>query len=69
MTSPVEEIRVECPICSKIYTDWYRASLNLDLDDFDEDYVREASTASCPECGHAVDLGTLVVEGDVWRFR
>jgi hypothetical protein len=68
VTSPVEEIRVECPRCTAIFDDWTRGSLNLDLDDFDDEYVREASTATCPECGFVVDLGALVVEGEVWRW-
>ncbi len=42
--------------------------MNLDLDDFDEEYLREASTATCPSCGHVVELDTLIVEGDVWRL-
>jgi endogenous inhibitor of DNA gyrase (YacG/DUF329 family) len=68
MTSPVEEIRVECPTCGTTFDDWTRGSINLDLDDFDDDYVRRASTATCPSCGQVVDLGALVVKDGVWRF-
>jgi len=69
LTSPPQKIRVECPRCNRQYDDWYRASINLDLDPWaDEAYLREASTATCPDCGHVVELGGLVVEGDVWRF-
>jgi endogenous inhibitor of DNA gyrase (YacG/DUF329 family) len=68
MTSPVEEIEVECPRCQTRYRDWTRGSINRNLDDVDHDYVRRASTATCPECGFVVDLGTLVVDGDVWRW-
>ena len=42
--------------------------MNLDLDDFDEEYLREASTATCPSRGHVVKLDILIVEGDVWRL-
>ena len=35
-----------------------QASANLD--DFDADYVREASTASCPSCRRIVRAETLV---------
>ncbi len=69
MTSPVEEIRVECPRCATTFDDWTRGSINLDLDAFDDDYVRRASTATCPSCGHVVELDALVVKDGVWRFR
>jgi hypothetical protein len=69
MTSPVEEIRVECPRCATTFDDWTRGAINLDLDDFDDDYVRRASTATCPSCGHVVELDALVVKDGVWRFR
>jgi endogenous inhibitor of DNA gyrase (YacG/DUF329 family) len=49
MTSPVEQIIVECPKCGLSYEDWYRASVNLDLDPWaDEDYLDECSIATCP---------------------
>ena len=53
MTSPPRPIRVGCPGCGHEYDDWYRPSLNLDLDDFDEDYVREATTGTCPGASRA----------------
>ena len=59
MTSPPESIRVECPDCGHLYSDWYRPSINLSLDDFDDDYLEEASTTTCPECGVKYDLGTV----------
>jgi len=69
VTSPPEKIEVECPVCGRHYQDWHRPSVNLSLgDDFDEEYLREASTATCPDCGHVVELDTLVVENDVWTF-
>jgi hypothetical protein len=68
MTSPVEQIRVACPRCGREYDDWMRGSVNLNLDDFDDDYVRACSTATCPECDFVVELNTLVVEGNVWTF-
>ena len=69
MTSPPRRIVVECPSCERRYEDWHRASVNLDLDDFDEEYLRRASTARCPECGHMVELDMLVVDRDVWMMR
>jgi len=69
MTSPPEKIVVTCPACGHEYEDWYRASINLQLDDFDDDYMREATTATCPQCNTTVELGTLVVDRrGVWRL-
>jgi len=40
------------------------------LDNFDDDYVREATTGKCPDCGTVVDLGSLVVGQDgVWTLK
>ena len=69
MTSPPRKIRVRCPECETRYEDWYRPSINLALDDFDEEYLRQATTATCPECGHMVDPGSLVVRADgTWEL-
>ena len=69
MSSPVENIMVRCPGCMHEYEDWHRASLNLALDNFDDDYIREASTATCPNCGKVVNLGVLIVGSDgVWQL-
>lgn len=69
MTSPPRPITVECPKCGARYEDWHRASINLDLDNFDEEYLRAASTATCPNCGHIVELLTLTVTGNIWTMR
>ena len=69
MTSPPEKIQVECPQCGHVYSDWYRPSINLTLDDFDEEHLEEASTSTCPECGHKVRHHVLTVREDgVWGF-
>jgi DNA-directed RNA polymerase subunit RPC12/RpoP len=69
MTSPVEEIEVRCPKCGQVYSDWYRPSINLTLDDFDDEYVEAASTSTCPKCGHKVRHSVLTVGADgVWTF-
>jgi len=74
VTSPPEQIEVECPGCGRVYKDWYRASVNLTLEGWDADdpevkqYLRECSTATCPRCSNVVELDTLVVDGDVWRW-
>lgn len=69
MTMPPEEITVTCPECGNVYEDWYRGSINLQLDDFDDEYIEKASTATCPKCGTVVALGTLVVDRNgVWHL-
>lgn len=71
MTSPPEQVSVECPACRHRYETWHRASINLSLDpEMDEEYIREVSTGTCPECGHVVELGVLVVQPDgLWRLQ
>lgn len=69
MTSPPEEIEVECPKCRQVYADWYRPSINRTLDDFDDEYLEAASTSTCPECSHKVRHAVLTVREDgVWEL-
>ena len=69
MTSPPREIEVKCPKCGRVYEDGYRPSINLQLDDFDEEYLEQATTSTCPHCGHKVSHGVLIVREDgVWEF-
>ena len=63
MTSPIELISVPCR-CGHVYETYYRASFNLNLDDFSEEYMEEMSTGRCPKCGHIVNLGALIVARD-----
>ena len=68
MTAPSEQITVKCPFCGRRYDDWHRASVNLDIDPAlaDPDYLEEAATATCPACGFTVELGCLIIRGNVW---
>ena len=68
MTSPPEEITVQCPKCGHSYQDWFRASVNLDLDAFDSEYLEQCSTATCPECQYKVNLDVLIVEDGVFKL-
>jgi DNA-directed RNA polymerase subunit RPC12/RpoP len=69
VTSAPKDITVQCPKCEHTYQDWYRPSINLSLDDFDDEYIEKASTASCPSCGHKVRLNVLTVGKDgIWEF-
>ena len=62
MTSPVERVRVVCPSCGVEFDDWFRPSVNTGIEPVDETYLRAASTATCPRCGHVVELDVLIVE-------
>ena len=48
MTSPPKEITVECPKCGRFYEDWYRASVNLDLDSLMTSILKVAQPQSAP---------------------
>ena len=62
MTSPIEEIEITCLGRGNRYKDWFRGSINLDLDDFDDGYVEEATTSTCRTCTHKVSHNALIVE-------
>ena len=65
----IEEITINCQACGSSYQTQFRASMNLGLDDFDDDYIEDVSTGTCPECSHKVSLGCLVVRADgVWEI-
>ncbi len=63
MTSPPEPISVWCPKCNLIYEDWWRPSINSALDSFDDEYIEEASSATCPRCKTNVALPALHISG------
>jgi Zn ribbon nucleic-acid-binding protein len=67
MSSPPREVDVVCPKCGHQYQDWSR-SVNLDLDDFDEEYLDKCSSAVCPQCQHKVYFDTLVVKNGIFHF-
>ena len=64
MTSPPRQVDVHCPECATVYRDWIRPSINLTLEDFDDEYMDKATSAICPNCGRKVQLDCLVVGRD-----
>jgi predicted RNase H-like nuclease len=69
MTAPPRSIVVKCPECGHIYQDWYRSSINLTLEPFDEEYLEQATTSTCPKCGYKVRHEVLIVRDDgVWEI-
>lgn len=57
MTSPPEQIVVECPNCKRWYEDWHRPSINRLIDNFSDEFIEQASTAVCPYCNCKAALG------------
>ena len=64
MTSPIQQITIRCPKCGLQFESWWRASINLALDDFDDAYVQAARVKTCPHCGQKVAMDMLVVSKD-----
>jgi len=69
MTSPPSQITIRCPSCRKTFDDWWRPSINLQLDNFDEEYIKSATIKTCPYCRAEVRLATLIVDKEgVWHL-
>jgi endogenous inhibitor of DNA gyrase (YacG/DUF329 family) len=69
MTSPPQDITIRCPACHREFRSWWRPSINLKMDHFDEKYMEEATVKTCPHCGQKVKLDTLIVDEDgVWHW-
>lgn len=58
-----------CPECKHQYQDWTRESINLDLEDFDDEYLDAASSAVCPQCGHKVRFSTMIVRDGIFYMN
>lgn len=70
MTSPPTSILVLCPGCGSKYATFYRPSINTGLgEEWSEDEIDAATTATCPKCGQNVALDALVVRGEVWELH
>ena len=61
MTSPPEEIIVECPNCRRWYENWYRPSINRLIDNFSDEFIEKASTAICPYCNCKAALQVWII--------
>lgn len=69
MTSPAEQIEIDCPKCHTQFKTWHKASINLQLDDFSKRDIQKMTTALCPECKQRISLDCLVVGRDgVWTI-
>ena len=70
MTSPPKDIKVLCPSCGVEYDDWMRGSINLKLDDFDDEYLDRATSSTCQKCNYKIYHQSLIVREDgVWEMR
>jgi hypothetical protein len=69
MTSPPQDIIIQCPTCNGTFKDWWRPSINLQLDHFDDEYLKRATVKTCPHCQTEIRLDTLIVDEDgVWHL-
>ena len=59
MTSPIEQIEIRCPKCGTDYKDWYRASINLMLDDLNEEYLPRRGLICASMAGAAAWIHVL----------
>lgn len=61
MTMPPEQVDVWCPQCGEHYQTWRRASFNLSIETFDDEYIHRMTHATCPKCKTEVALGAMIV--------
>ncbi len=70
MTMPCEEISVKCQNCGYVFNDFIRGSINLTLDNFDDEYIDRCMYATCPECKHRMKKSLLIVDKEgVFHFE
>lgn len=69
MTSPPEEIVVECPDCKRWYDAWHRPSINRLIDNFSNEFIERASTAICPYCDCKASLGIWLTSSEQIKIR
>jgi hypothetical protein len=56
VSSPIEEVDVECPHCGRFYCDSDRLSVDAEMV-ADAEYMRRVNTGVCPHCGTTVGIG------------
>ncbi len=50
--------------------DFIRGSINLNLDNFDDEYMDKCMFATCPKCDTRINKGVLIVGKDgVFNFN
>ena len=70
MTSPPEDILIKCPKCGFVFMDFIRGSINLNLDNFDDEYMDKCMFATCPKCDTRINKGVFIVGKDgVFNFN
>lgn len=62
-------IIVKCSNCGNEYEDWYRGSINLDIDNFDNEYVEKATTTICYKCKNKELLGSVIIKDNDWKLK
>jgi hypothetical protein len=61
MTSPIEDIEVECSACGEHFATWHRASVNLSLGEkWTKKELHEVKFANCPRCNAQFEKDLLI---------
>jgi len=61
MTSPIEDVEVECPACGERFVTWHRASVNLSLGEkWTKKELDEVKFAFCPKCHGRSEKDVLI---------
>ena len=68
MTSPIENIEVECPACGERFVTWHRGSVNLSLgENWTKEELNEVRFAYCPKCNGRFEKAVLIAVFDSSR--
>jgi len=68
MTTPPEQVTVQCPSCGVQFQAWHRATMEQDLAGFDSGYVEDVSSPTCPACGTTTPIDTLRIDDGIFHF-
>ena len=63
MTSPIVDIKVECPACGEWFVNWHRGSVNLSLGEkWTKKELDEVKFANCPKCNGRFEKEVLILK-------
>ena len=65
MTSPIENIEVECPACGEQFVTWHRGSVNLSLGEkWTKEELNEVRFAYCPKCNAHFEKDVFILQAE-----
>lgn len=66
MTTPPEDIEVECSACGIRFITWHRPSVNLSLgENWTRKELDELRFVNCPRCNCRLEKDVLIVQMDI----